>query len=109
MHIYYELLEIVEIQKKALSEEKFEEAIVLQKKRQEIIDKIKDGVSKIALDQQIDKEIIEKILNTDRELQSLIYSKLSSISNKLENIQKLRCFRRNISSYKTKMRLNIAV
>lgn len=87
LKLYTELFELAESQKKALQEERLEDAATLQRKRQEIIDvceKYADGNEKISGQMLM---IIEKILSVDSEIKTIVQKQMESISNKLITIQ----------------------
>lgn len=123
---YDEILELAEAQKEALLEGRLEKAVELQARRQKIIDKIQNVDREATADHLFNPStgkndpvmeefsaeklaVIEKILSVDKEMQSIIYTKLVSISKKLDNIHKLRAFCHNAAPYHPTGKLNINV
>jgi len=113
-HLYNELLELAEAQKKAFMEGRPEDAIELHERRHKIIDEIQnidnETLSVHLPDPSTGKNvrvkkdfsgkiqvIIERILSIDKEIQTVIHSELDSIPRKLNSIQKLRAFCHNVA------------
>ncbi len=107
LHLCKEILSLAEAQKEAVLEEKFDEVIELQEKRQLIIEKIqkfdsaessgghfdvsegKYGLAKEEFSRKMNV-IVEKTLSIDREIQGIIQQEQHSLIDGMETVQKLK-------------------
>ncbi|KAF0121548.1 MAG: hypothetical protein FD151_1184 [bacterium] len=116
-HLYNELLELAKVQKDALIQGGFEDAIKIQELRQGIIDKIQNIDSNGTLNyisdlptgkndperEEFSQRIRmdrEKILSLDNEMRAIIEAELRSIADRLNTIQRIKTFYRNASPHR---------
>jgi hypothetical protein len=95
--LFKRLLELAELQRKAVREQRFDDAAEIQIKRDAVFDKIQNiginAFSSVSDSQQFDKiaakEIIESLFSIDNEIKTLIQAEMKSLSEKLRVIQKI--------------------
>ncbi len=107
LHLCKEILYLAEAQKEAVLEEKFDEVIELQEKRQRIMKRVQDfddfesSYGHFDMSEEKDarlkeensrqmKIIVRKILSVDREIEAIVHRELDSLVGKMETVQKLR-------------------
>lgn len=113
-HLLNTLVNLVKAQKDTLRKGRYDDALILQTRRQDIIDKIQnlddtgkndhegeDFSHKIRIN-------IEKILSIDSEMRNFLKTELNSISHRLEAIQKAKTFCSNITYHQEGETLNIS-
>lgn len=102
---------MTEVQKKALTKGRYEDVGKISQKRQDIIDKIKYLAGEKSPSQENEASkiplIINQILSLDEEIKSSIQKELASVSDRFNDIQKVRAFCKNIKSHQVKRNLNI--
>jgi hypothetical protein len=95
--LFRRLLELAELQRKAVQEQRFDDAAEIQIKRDAVFDKIQNidinVLSNVPASQQFDKiaatKIIENLFSIDNEIKALIQAEMKSLSEKLRVIQKI--------------------
>ena len=113
-HLSNTLVNLVEAQKDAMFEGSYDDALILQTRRQDIIDKIQslDAIGKNDHEgEDFSHKIrinIEKILSIDTEMRNFLKTELNSISHRLEAIQKAKTFCNNITYHQVSDTLNIS-
>jgi len=111
LSLYSELLSVSEAQKKVLAERRYEDVEKISQKRQDIIDKIKHLAREKGASQENEASkihlIIKQIISIDEGIKSAIQKEMASISNRLNDIQKVKAFCKNIKSSQLKRHLNI--
>ena len=113
-HLLNTLVNLVEAQKDAMFEGSYDEALILQTRRQDIIDKIQglDAIGKNDHDgEDFSHKIrinIGKILSSDDEMRTFIQTELNSISHRLKTIQKAKTLCHNITYHQEGETLNIS-
>lgn len=125
-HLYRELLELVEAQRKSLLEGRLDIVFKLHERRQKIIDKIQNFDSNLTSDnhthplngknvrlgEDFSQEIqltIGKILSLDNEMRTIIQTELSSLAESLGTVQKLRAFCHNAAYTQAGENLSISI
>jgi len=102
------LLELAELQRKAVCERRFDDAAEIQEKRNAVFNEIQNidinVLSSIPASQQFDKiaatEIIENLFSIDNEIKTFIYAEMESLSKKLRVIQKIQGAMADPAEYK---------
>ncbi|MBI4686996.1 MAG: hypothetical protein HY756_04335 [Nitrospirae bacterium] len=108
-----DILALSEVQKKALLEGRLEAALVLQEKRQSIIKRVqKFDAAKSSAKQSKDltekfQMLINKILLIDSEMEDLIKKELKHVSERFDNIRKIKKFCNNTAYSIAGKKLNI--
>lgn len=106
--LFRRLLELAELQRKAVLEQRFDDAAEIQEKRNAVFNEIQNidinALSSIPASQQFDKsaaaEIIENLFSIDNEIKTLIRAEMKSLSEKLRVIQKIQKAAADPAEYK---------
>jgi hypothetical protein len=106
--LFKRLLELAELQRKAVCEQRFDDAVEIQEKRNAVFNEIQNidinAFSNIPDSQQFDKiaatEIIENLFSIDNEIKSLIQTEMKSVSEKLRVVQKIQGAMADPAEYK---------
>ncbi len=106
--LFRRLLELAELQRKAVLEQRFDDAAEIQEKRNAVFNEIQNidinALSNIPSSQQFDKsaaaEIIENLFSIDNEIKTLIQAEMKSLSEKLRVIQKIQKAAADPAEYK---------
>lgn len=108
-----DILALSEVQKKALLEGRLEDALVLQEKRQAIIKRVQKFDASMSSSKPSKgmtakfQVLIDKILLIDNEMEGLIKKELKHVSERFDNIRKIKKFCNNTAYSITGKKLNI--
>ncbi len=108
-----DILAISEVQKKALLEGRLEDALALQEKRQSIIKRVQKFDASRASSKPSKgmtekfQMLIDKILLVDSEMEDLIKKELKHVSERFDNIRKVKKFCNNTAYSIAGKKLNI--
>jgi len=108
LFLFKKLLELAELQRKALQEQRFNDIAEIQEKRNAVFNEIQNidtnALLSVSASQQLDKiavkEIIESLFSVDNEIKELIQAEMKSLSEKLRVIQKIQKAAADPAEYK---------
>ncbi len=113
-NLYTELLELATSQKEAILKGRYEEAEKFYRRRVDIIDKMQhiNGEGSPSDREEFSGQIpvlINKIFSVDNDMKTIIQKKMKSLSERLEDIRKVKAFCRNAAAGKARARLDINI